>query len=770
MLPRGPRTAITAAIATAAVVGAGVLVAVSAYAAAGCRVDYTVTNQWQGGFGANVTITNLGDPIDGWSLTWTYTAGQAVTQIWSATVTQSGGQVTATNVDYNRAIATNASTAFGFNGSWTTSNPVPSSFALNGTTCTGAVPPTSATTTTRPPTTPPVTTPPVTTTTTTTTTPPNPGGTLPPTPPASSAKWMERLNRGVISVRSGSANLVSWRLLGTDPAGVAFNVYRNGTRVNASPITGSTNYLDAGAAAGTPYTVRPVLNGTEYAASEPALQFTNGFLDVPLQVPTGGSTPSGEAYTYSANDASVGDMDGDGQLEFVVKWDPSNSKDNSQSGYTGNVFVDAYRVNGTRLWRIDLGRNIRAGAHYTQFQVYDYEGDGRAEVVMKTADGTRSGTGQVIGSATADHRNSSGYILAGPEFLTVFDGLTGAVRATANYVPGRGTVSSWGDSYGNRVDRLLAATAYLDGVRPSIVMARGYYTRAVIAAWDFRNGSLTQRWTYDSGNSGGAYGQGNHNLSVADVDNDGRDEIIYGAATIDDNGVLRYSTGFGHGDALHVGDFVPSRAGKEVWTIHESGSQPGADLHDASSGQVVFQRPNNNGVEGPGRAVAADIYAGSAGAEFWGSGPNMTNLFNASGGSVGRNPSSANHLAWWDGDPVRELVDQTRIDKYGTSSDTRLLTASGVASNNGTKANPALSGDLFGDWREEVIWRTSNSSALRIYATPNQTDRRIVTLLHDPQYRVAVAWQNTAYNQPPHPSFFIGNGMANPPAPNVRTP
>jgi rhamnogalacturonan endolyase len=463
-------------------------------------------------------------------------------------------------------------------------------------------------------------------------------------------------------------------------------------------------------------------------------------------------------------------MDADGQLEIVVKWDPSNAKDNSQSGYTGNVFVDAYRLGGTRLWRIDLGRNIRAGAHYTQFQVYDYEGDGRAEVVMKTADGTRSGTGQVIGSSSADHRNSSGYILAGPEFLTVFDGLTGAVRATANYVPGRGTVSSWGDSYGNRVDRFLAATAYLDGTRPSIIMARGYYTRAVIAAWDFRGGSLTQRWTYDSGNSGGAYGQGNHNLSVADVDNDGRDEIIYGAATIDDNGALRYSTGFGHGDALHVGDFVPSRAGTEVWTIHESGSQPGADLHDASSGQVIFQRPNNGGVEGPGRAVAADIYAGSAGAEFWGSGTNMGNLYNASGGSVGRNPSSANHLAWWDGDPVRELVDQTRIDKYGTSSDTRLLTASGVASNNGTKANPALSGDLFGDWREEVIWRTSNSSALRIYATPNQTDRRIVTLLHDPMYRVAIAWQNTAYNQPPHPSFFIGNGMANPPAPNVRTP
>jgi hypothetical protein len=598
------------------------------------------------------------------------------------------------------------------------------------------------------------------TTTTTTSSPPIPGG----------AKQMERLNRGLISVRSGSGNYVGWRLLGTDPAGVAFNLYRGSTRVNSSPITNSTNFFDSGAAAGQSYTVRAVVNGAEQAASESALQFGDGFLDVPLQVPGGGTTPDGVAFTYSANDASVGDLDGDGQLEIVVKWDPSNSKDNSQSGYTGNVFVDAYRLNGARLWRIDLGRNIRAGAHYTQFQVYDFDGDGRAEVAMKTADATRSGTGQVIGNANADHRNSSGYILAGPEFLTVFNGQNGAILATANYVPGRGTVSSWGDSYGNRVDRFLAATAYLDGQRPSIIMARGYYTRAVIAAWDYRNGSLTNRWTYDSGNSGGAYGQGNHNLSIADVDADGRDEIIYGAATINDNGSLLYSTGLGHGDALHVGDLIPSRAGQEVWTIHESGSSPGADVHDARTGAIVFQRPNNGGAEGPGRAVAADIYAGNPGAEFWGSGTNMGNLYNATGGSVGRNPSSANHLAWWDADPVRELVDQTRIDKYGTGSDTRLLTASGVASNNGTKANPALSGDLFGDWREEVIWRTSNSSALRIYTTRDVTSQRIPTLLHNPQYRVAVAWQNTAYNQPPHPSFFIGNGMAAPPQPNIYTP
>jgi hypothetical protein len=587
------------------------------------------------------------------------------------------------------------------------------------------------------------------------------------TPGPGPGRQMERLDRGLISVRSGSGNLVNWRLLGTDPPNVTFNLYRGGTQIFSGPLT---NFFDPGASATASYTVRAVSGGVEQPASAASLNLTNGFLDVPLQIPPGGTTPDNVTYTYSANDASVGDLDGDGALEIVLKWDPSNSKDNSQSGYTGNVFVDAYRLNGQRLWRINLGRNIRAGAHYTQFQVYDYDGDGRAEVAMKTADATVSGTGQTIGNASADHRNSSGYILAGPEFLTMFRGSDGAVLSTVNYDPPRGNVSSWGDSVGNRVDRFLAATAYVDGQRPSLIAARGYYTRAVIAAWDFRNGTLTRRWTYDSGNSGGAYGQGNHNLSIADVDNDGRDEIIYGAATINDNGTLMYSTGLGHGDAMHVGDLIPSRAGIEVFTIHEPDNSPGADVHDGRTGQIIWQRPNNGGEEGPGRGVAGDIYAGSAGAEFWGSGPNMGNLFNTSGASIGRTPSSANFLIWWDGDPVRELLDQTRIDKYGTGSDTRLLTASGVASNNGTKANPAISGDLLGDWREEVIWRHSNSSALRIYATPNQTDRRLYTLLHDSQYRVALAWQNTAYNQPPHPSYFIGNGMTNPPAPTIYTP
>ncbi|MFJ8666388.1 rhamnogalacturonan lyase [Streptomyces sp. NPDC093600] len=592
---------------------------------------------------------------------------------------------------------------------------------------------------------------------------------LPQTAQAATARQVERLDRGLTSVHTSSGNLVSWRWLATDPNAVAFNVYRGGTKLNSSPITGSTNYFDSGAPDAADYTVRPVVNGTEQAPSERALQFRSGYLDVPISPPAAGTAPGNSPYTYEANDASVGDLDGDGRLDLILKWQPTNAKDNSQSGYTGNTIVDGIKLDGTRLWRIDLGRNIRSGAHYTQFQVYDYDGDGKAEVAMKTADGTRDGTGAVIGNASADHRNSSGYILSGPEYLTMFNGQTGKAMQSVDYVPARGNVSSWGDNYGNRVDRFLAGTAYLDGSRPSLIMARGYYTRSVIAAWDWRDGRFTRRWTFDtasSANSSKGYdGQGNHSLSVADVDADGKDEIVYGAMTVDDNGNGLWTTRLGHGDAGHVGDLNPSRAGLEYFKVSEDRSKPGSWMADARTGQILWRTAS--GADN-GRGVAADVHAGSPGAEAWSA--TDTTLRSAAGAALGREPSSMNFVSWWDGDPLRELLDGTRIDKYGTSGDTRLLTASGVHSNNGTKSTPSLSGDILGDWREEVVWPTAGNTALRIYSTPHQTNTRITTLLHDTMYRTALAWQNTAYNQPPHPSFFIGNGMPPAPRPTVRTP
>nr|WP_253509366.1 rhamnogalacturonan lyase [Paenibacillus xylanexedens] len=577
---------------------------------------------------------------------------------------------------------------------------------------------------------------------------------------------MEYLDRGVVAVKTGTGVFVSWRLLGTEGSNVSFNVYRDGTKVNPTPITNSTNLQDASGTSGSKYTVRAVVSGTEQAASAAASVWGNNYLSVPLSVPAGGTTPDGVAYTYSANDASAGDLDGDGEYEMIVKWDPSNSKDNSQSGYTGEVFIDAYKLNGTRLWRISLGKNIRAGAHYTQFMVYDLDGDGKAEVAMKTADGTKDGTGVVIGDASKDYRNSSGYVLSGPEFLTVFNGQTGKALSTVNYEPARGNVSSWGDNYGNRVDRFLAAIAYLDGERPSLVMARGYYTRTVLVAYNWRNGQLTKQWTFDSNTSGnsGYAGQGNHNLSVADVDGDGKDEIVYGAMAVDDNGKGLYTTGLHHGDAMHLSDLDPDRPGLEVFQVHETPSNAGVEFRDAGTGQLIWGVKTTKDI---GRGMAADIDPRYKGAEVWADG----SLYTAKGQKLGTTlPSSTNFGIWWDGDLLRELLDSNRIDKwnYANSTTMNLLTASGVSSNNGTKSTPNLQADLFGDWREEVVWRTNDSSALRIYTTTAVTDKRIYTLMHDPVYRLGVAWQNVAYNQPPHTGFYLGEGMSTPPVPNIR--
>lgn len=584
---------------------------------------------------------------------------------------------------------------------------------------------------------------------------------------AAAPRQAEKLSRGLVAVKVSGGVFVSWRLLGTEELSVSFNLYRNGTKVNSSPITNSTNYLDSAGTTSSSYTVRAVVNGSEQPASPAAAVWANPYRDVPIQIPPGGTTPDGVNYTYSANDASVGDLDGDGEYEIVLKWDPSNSKDNSQSGYTGNVYLDAYKLNGTRLWRINLGKNIRAGAHYTQFLVYDFNGDGKAELVCKTADGTVDGTGVTIGNANADYRNSSGYILSGPEFLTVFSGQTGKALTTIDYVPPRGNVSSWGDNYGNRVDRFLAGVAYLDGVHPSIIMARGYYTRTVVVAYDWNGSSLTRKWTFDSNSSTnpGTAGQGNHSLSVADVDGDGKDEIIYGALTINDNGARLYNTGLGHGDALHVSDLNPNRPRLEVFKVMESSSAPyGAAVWDAATGQILWGV--RTGAD-TGRGMAADIHPGYPGAEVWAS--NGVGLYSITGTKISNSTPSINFGIWWDADLSRELLDGVKIDKWNSSANSmyNLLTGSGVASNNGTKATPTLQADLFGDWREEVIWRKSDNTALRIYTTTDVTPHKIYTLMHDPVYRLSIAWQNVAYNQPPHTGYFLGNGMGPVVKPNI---
>lgn len=602
----------------------------------------------------------------------------------------------------------------------------------------------------------------------------------PPPPPApdeivTTPKQLESLDRGLVAVKTASGVYIGWRMFGNDPAAIAFNIYRDGTKINATPITTSTNYTDNAGTASSKYFIKPVLNGTEQAATNQVSVWAQNYLSIPLQIPPAGTTPSGETYTYSPNDASVGDLDGDGEYEIILKWDPSNAKDNSQSGYTGNVYIDAYKLNGTRLWRIDLGKNIRAGAHYTQFLVYDFDGDGRSEVAIKTADGTLDGVGTVIGDQNADHRNTGGYILTGPEFLTVFNGQTGAAIATKDYLPARGTVSSWGDNYGNRVDRFTAAVAYLDGARPSIVMGRGYYTRMVRAAWDWRDGKLTSRWVFDSNTSGNSSyaGQGNHQMSVGDSDGDGKDEIFNGSSAINDNGAGLWVNKRGHGDAMHMSDLDPSLPGQEIWMCYEDDKSYGGfglALINAKTGDFIWGIPSEGDA---GRGMAADIDPDYPGYEMWGSKGGQ--VFSSKGVPISSSVPSMNFGIWWDGDLSRELLDGTRIDKWNatTKKADRLFTIDSktpVSSNNSTKSNPSLTADILGDWREEMLFRSADNSKLILFTTDIPTEQRIYTLMHDAQYRTAIAWQNSAYNQPPHPSFFLGTGMATPPTPNMFVP
>ena len=455
-------------------------------------------------------------------------------------------------------------------------------------------------------------------------------------------RQMEAINRGLLVSNVGkSGMLVSWRLLGTEDSGTEFNLYRDGEKIATIGSNAGTNYLDAAGKVTSKYAVAAVVGGKEGPKLEPSIVLDSTVVDkgksfpykvLKLDRPASQVMPDSEntVCNYYPDDMSVGDLDGDGEYELVVKWIPDNYKDNSQSmvgSYTGTVFIDAYELDGTKLWRVNLGRNIRAGAHYTQFQVFDYDGDGKAEMVVKTGDGTIDGKGKVIGDSTKDYRNASGMIITGPEYLTVFRGSDGSEITTIDYVPSRdirefGPYDSlglnWGDTYGNRCDRFLAATAYLDGVHPSLITARGYYTAAYVVAFDFDGKNLKQRWFHKSETPGeGLFRQGNLNIVVGDLDDDGKDEIVYGGAALNSDGTLRYSTGLGYGYAAYVGDFDPDHAGREVWAIHSDydSAEYIAEFRD-DKGDIIFgDKPTL--IKENGRAMVADIDSASRGYEMW---------------------------------------------------------------------------------------------------------------------------------------------------------
>jgi hypothetical protein len=733
---------------------------------------------------------------------------------------------------------------------------------------------------------------------------------------------LEQLDRGLVAAATSEGVFLSWRLLGHEVTGggqsgmvgADFHVYRDGTRI--ATVTDSTNYLDRGAAANSEYRVAAVVKGREVHRSAAVSPWSGAYYDIPLRKPADGVTPAGLAYTYRANDMSVGDVDGDGAYEYVVKWEPDNAKDVSQVGYTGNTYVDTYKLDGTLLYRIDLGVNIRSGAHYTQFLVYDFDGDGRSELMFKTAPGTKvtrygkdggvvsesyitlpkkdvkagvthnddyrlSAAGyyehvvkmfhgwhahpevvagrwpttleQAFGIAPtytyplsqadaeklADHfvdvyapgrsarnqlRKFEGFIVHGPEYLTVFAGNTGAELQTIRYKPGRSDDGlMWGDyamgriEPGNRVDRFLSGVAYLDGKRPSAIFARGYYTRTTLVAYNWNGRRLIEQWFVDSGwapmsnpfndSPHGRDGtdpefktittQGDHSLSAADVDGDGKQEVVYGSATIDHDGSLLYSSfalmppgsatpgvqaRLGHGDAMHVTDIDPDRPGLEIYTVHEGGAWAplGHAMRDAKTGEVIFGAYTGRDT---GRGMVGDVRPDVRGLEAWPAmPPNAADLgiglHSANGVLLDSKTPGTNQSIRWAADMTTQIVHGMTTEtvyEVPTVRDWRrgvLLTATDTSANNHTKGNPGLIADVFGDWREELFLRTVDSTAVRIYLSTEVTDRKLYTLMHDPQYRVDVARQQTVYNQPGYPSFYLASDtdFTKVPVPNYWAP
>lgn len=624
-----------------------------------------------------------------------------------------------------------------------------------------------------------------------------------------SFRWKgEKLNRGVVAVpryRSCQGYYVSWRMLNTDDEHTTFDVLRD-DKVIAKDLNTVTSFFDTAGNKDSRYRIVTKQYGEVTDTSAIAVPWDDVFLQVHLDRPPSGDR-FGYAFEYYPNDCSAGDLDGDGDYEIVVKWQPNMAADNAQFGWTAKTYIDAYKLDGTRLWRIDLGYNIRSGAHYTQYLVYDFDNDGRAELVCKTAPGTIDGQDKYVSEAATennirntdnskDYTYETGFIVNGPEYLTIFDGEDGHAIHTVYYNPNRGfTVGGeaelsplWGDEYGNRADRFLACVAYLDGPeeRPSAVMCRGYYTRSYLWAVDFDGERLSTRWrhgsvsttmytitdgngkvvtktnkkaTYPDTSLYTAYANGNHNISVADVDGDGMDEIIYGSATIDHDGYLLYSTGLAHGDAMHVGDLMPDRPGLEVFVVHEN--YPfGWDVHDAATGEILLHHKLDGDT---GRGMAANVTDKSRGYEFWSFGDGF--MYDVNNQVVG-NSMSFTFRIFWDGDLQDELLgdigrhNQPFLEKYGVGR----LMVGGVnvyqtgysMTCNGTKGTPCLTADLFGDWREEMIFYNGNdNSTLNIYSTSESTKFRVPTLMHDHLYRLGVAWQNIAYNQPPHLGYYL---------------
>lgn len=691
-------------------------------------------------------------------------------------------------------------------------------------------------------------------------------------------RQMEKLGRGLAAVKTDSGVYLSWRLLdsedhrfGSSDSNVSFKIYRGSTEI--AEVTGSSNYLDEGASGSNTYCVAPVVNGKtgSKCASVSSGRFTaagsSGYFDIPLVRPENETVYAPDGTTVVHNnipfypaDCSCGDVDGDGEYEIIVKW-TSAEKDVGSPGnpaYSGTVRFAAYKLSGEKLWDndINLGKNVYSSAHTVQFLVYDFNGDGKAEMICQTSLGSRdakgryvshsakadsavAATGKSIAEFTDDENEAADYrgggrIIEGEEFLTVFNGETGEAIDTIDLPTTRGSAMGvdYGDNFGNRSNRFVSDVAYLDGVKPYAVFLRGYYfsknawdpERTSIAGISFDGTRLSPDYRFDTKEGEEGYyegaelyvGQGNHNCTVADVDNDGKDEFITGALCMEvkeDNSFKpRWCTFLEHGDALHIGDYDPTHNGFEFFTVHEDGNgleeipkdatdeqkeqinaknaikiagpdgitgtdddygyvqenaakagknvicNFGMSVIDADTGDIIFHKGNTRDT---GRGCMANT---GSGGYYQITGVGSYKCDGGTSFSTTRNGAGSNFRVFWDGDLYDELLDGTNVTNY--NGDGFSAGNYECVKINGTKSNPSLQADLFGDWREELIYPTSSDGgitadgkALRVFMTTTQTNYKIKTLMQDPVYRSGVAAEQTAYNQPPHIGMYLSEEL-----------